>query len=190
MRKRTVAKKTVAKRTAAAKPSTKAAEKPSAKSFEKSLEDATKALARGDHATAIAAATFVIANAGVLRANDYGGRFTVDTARCLLAFAQREAGDDAAAKAAMATLVTPAFNVEQEPKAVQDELARLAKKAKLAEGDRPAAARTQLAYCLRHLVFWRETLAAGLHTKAAAIDRAPIGAAIATVRSALLTKLS
>jgi len=190
-KKRTLIKKrTVSKRTVAAKPSTKTAEKPSAKAFEKSVEEAAKALARADHETAIAAATFVIDNASALKANDYGGRFTVDTARCLLAFAQREINEDAASKAAMAGLTAPAFNTEQDAKMVTDELARLGKKAKLAESQRGASARTILAYCLRHLIFWRETLAAGLHTNAKTVDRATIGASIATVRSALLTKLS
>jgi len=61
---------------------------------------------------------------------------------------------------------------------------------KAAEGDRPASARTVLAYCSRHLVFWRETLAAGLHVHATSVDRAAIGASNATVRSPLLTRPS
>ena len=190
-KKKTATKKTATKKkTVAAKPSTKAAAKPNAKAFEKSLDEAAKAIARGAHVEAMEAATFVIANANVLSPKDYGGHFHVDTARCLLAFVHREIGNDEVARAAMAGLVEPAFNTEQDAAAVQDELGRLVRKAKLAEADRPATARTILAHCLRHLIFWRETLAAGMHVNATSVERAPIGAAIATVRSALLAKLT
>ena len=182
--------KTSVKKTATAKPSTKESTKPNAKAFEKSLDDASKALARGNHAEAIEAATFVTANAHVLKEKDYGARFHVDMARCLLAFAHRESGNEVAAREAMSALVDPAFSMKQEASAVAGELGRLIRKAKLAESDRPSTARAILAYCLRHLIFWRETLAAGLHPLATSVDRAPIGAAIATVRSALLAKLS
>ena len=69
-------------------------------------------------------------------------------------------------------------------------LAKLGREAKLAENDRGASVRTILAYCLRHLIFWRETLVANLHEHGAGVDRASIGAQIATTRSALLAKLS
>ena len=150
------------------------------KTTETALGTAAQAIATADYAAAIDAANALVSQSAKAAAGkDMMIKFRVDVARCLLAYAQRCAGNASAAPMG----ITESFNKDRSGDDIREELAKLVRKAELSKTNRRV-----LSYCLYHLVFWRETLAANLHTKA---DVAPatIDPMIETVRAALAERV-